>query len=107
MSSLRRMLLPVLAVLLLGTSGCVAAALVGAAGAGAGLGYSQSKNNQTSTSQTSTKTQATTPSVSTAPRSSSVRLAPAPAELVECKLQDGETFAMSAADCKAKGGSVS
>ena len=107
MSSLRRMLLPVLAVLLLGTSGCVAAALVGAAGAGAGLGYSQSKNNQTSTSQTSTKTQATAPSVSTAPRSSSVRLAPAPAELVECKLQDGETFAMSAADCKAKGGSVS
>ena len=107
MSSLRRMLLPVLAVLLLATSGCVAAALVGAAGAGAGLGYSQSKNNQTSTSQTSTKTQATAPSVSTAPRSSSVRLAPAPAELVECKLQDGETFAMSAADCKAKGGSVS
>jgi hypothetical protein len=101
------MLLPVLAALLLGTSGCVAAALVGAAGAGAGLGYSQSKNNQTSTSQTPTKTQATAPSVSTAPRSSSVRLAPAPAELVECKLQDGETFAMSAADCKAKGGSVS
>jgi hypothetical protein len=99
------MLLPVLAVLLLGTSGCVAAALVGAAGAGAGLGYSQSKKNQTSTSQTSTK--ATAPSDSTAPRSSSVRLAPAPAELVECKLQDGETFAMSAADCKAKGGSVS
>jgi hypothetical protein len=98
------MLLPVLAVLLLGTSGCVAAALVGAAGAGAGLGYSQSKKNQTSTSQTSTK--ATAPSDSTAPRSSSVRLAPAPAELVECKLQDGETFAMSAADCKAKGGSV-
>ena len=107
MSSLRRMLLPLLVVLLLGISGCVAAALVGAAGAGAGLGYSQSKNNQTSTSQTSTKTQATAPSVSTAPRSSSVKLAPAPAELVECKLQDGETFAMSAADCKAKGGSVS
>ena len=108
MSSLRRMLLPVLAVLLLATSGCVAAALVGAAGAGAGLGYSQSKNNQTSTkTQATTKTEATAPSDSTAPRSSSVRLAPAPAELVECKLRDGETFAMSAADCKAKGGSVS
>ena len=56
MSSLRRMLLPVLAVLLLGTSGCVAAALVGAAGAGAGVGYSQSKKDQTST-----KTQAPAP----------------------------------------------
>ena len=110
MSSLRRMLLPVLAVLLLGTSGCVAAALVGAAGAGAGLGYSQSKKNQTSVkAEATTKTEATAPSdsTSTAPRSSSVRLAPAPAELVECKLQDGETFAMSAADCKAKGGRVS
>ena len=110
MSSLRRMLLPVLAVLLLGTSGCVAAALVGAAGAGAGLGYSQSKKNQASVkTEATTKTEATAPSdsTSTAPRSSSVRLAPAPAELVECKLRDGETFAMSAADCKAKGGSVS
>jgi len=105
MSSLRRMLLPVLAVLLLGTSGCVAAALVGAAGAGAGLGYSQSKTNQTSVkTEATTRTEATAPSGSTA---RSVRLAPAPAELVECKLQDGETFAMSAADCKAKGGSVS
>ena len=109
MSSLRRMLLPLLVVLLLGTSGCVAAALVGAAGAGAGVGYSQSKKNQTPTNQRSTKTEATARPAPTAPRSSgsSVRLAPAPAELVECKLQDGETFAMSAADCKAKGGSVS
>ena len=108
MSSLRRMLLPVLAVLLLGTSGCVAAALVGAAGAGAGVGYSQSKKSQTSTKmETTAKREATAPSAPTAPRSSNVRLAPAPAELVECKLQDGETFAMSAADCKAKGGSVS
>ena len=102
MSSLRRMLLPVLAVLLLGTSGCVAAALVGAAGAGAGYGYSQSKKNQTPAKNS----EAAKPAPA-APRSSSVRLAPAPAELVECKLQDGETFAMSAADCKAKGGSVS
>ena len=108
MSSLRRMLLPVLVVLLLGTSGCVAAALVGAAGAGAGLGYSQSKKNQTSTkTEATTKTEAKATPAPTAPRSSSVKLAPAPAELVECKLQDGETFAMSAADCKAKGGSVS
>ena len=108
MSSLRRMLLPVLAVLLLATSGCVAAALVGAAGAGAGLGYSQSKKNQTSTkTEATTKMEATATPARTAPRSSSVKLAPAPAELVECKLQDGETFAMSAADCKAKGGSVS
>ncbi|HKF62101.1 MAG TPA: hypothetical protein VKB42_12120 [Dongiaceae bacterium] len=110
MSSLRRMLLPLLVVLLLGTSGCVAAALVGAAGAGAGVGYSQSKKNQTPTNQRSTKTEATARPAPTAPRSSgssSVRLAPAPAALVECKLQDGETFAMSAADCKAKGGSVS
>jgi len=108
MSSLRRMLLPVLVVLLLGTSGCVAAALVGAAGAGAGLGYSQSKKNQTSTkTETTAKTEATATPAPAAPRSSNVRLAPAPAELVECKLQDGETFAMSAADCKAKGGSVS
>ena len=108
MSSLRRMLLPVLVVVLLGTSGCVAAALVGAAGAGAGLGYSQSKKNQTSTkTEATTKTEAKATPAPTAPRSSSVKLAPAPAELVECKLQDGETFAMSAADCKAKGGSVS
>ena len=108
MSSLRRMLLPMLVVLLLGTSGCVAAALVGAAGAGAGLGYSQSKKNQTSTkTEATTKTEAKATPAPTAPRSSSVKLAPAPAELVECKLQDGETFAMSAADCKAKGGSVS
>ena len=108
MSSLRRMLLPMLVVLLLGTSGCVAAALVGAAGAGAGLGYSQSKKNQTSTkTETTAKTEATATPAPAAPRSSNVRLAPAPAELVECKLQDGETFAMSAADCKAKGGSVS
>ena len=108
MSSLRRMLLPLLVVLLLGTSGCVAAALVGAAGAGAGLGYSQSKKNQTSTkTETTAKTEATATPAPAAPRSSNVRLAPAPAELVECKLQDGETFAMSAADCKAKGGSVS
>ena len=108
MSSLRRMLLPVLVVVLLGTSGCVAAALVGAAGAGAGLGYSQSKKNQTSTkTETTAKTEATATPAPAAPRSSNVRLAPAPAELVECKLQDGETFAMSAADCKAKGGSVS
>ena len=108
MSSLRRMLLPVLVVLLLGMSGCVAAALVGAAGAGAGLGYSQSKKNQTSTkTETTAKTEATATPAPAAPRSSNVRLAPAPAELVECKLQDGETFAMSAADCKAKGGSVS
>jgi len=108
MSSLRRMLLPLLVVLLLGMSGCVAAALVGAAGAGAGLGYSQSKKNQTSTkTETTAKTEATATPAPAAPRSSNVRLAPAPAELVECKLQDGETFAMSAADCKAKGGSVS
>jgi hypothetical protein len=97
------MLLPLLAlVLLLGTSGCVAAALVGAAGAGAGYGISQSKKNEKPASQA--ETAKPTPA---APRSSSVRLAPAPAELVQCKLQDGETFAMSAADCKAKGGSVS
>ena len=108
MSSLHRMLLPVLAVLLLGTSGCVAAALVGMAGAGAGLGYSQNQKNQTSPkAEAPPKTEATATPAATAPRSSSVRLAPAPAELVECKLQDGETFAMSAADCKAKGGSVS
>ena len=108
MSSLRRMLLPVLVVLLLGTSGCVAAALVGMAGAGAGLGYSQSKKSQTSTqTHATTRTEATAAAAPAAPRSSNVRLAPAPAELVECKLQDGETFAMSAADCKAKGGSVS
>ena len=108
MASIRRMLLPLLVVLLLGMSGCVAAALVGAAGAGAGLGYSQSKKNQTSTkTETTAKTEATATPAPAAPRSSNVRLAPAPAELVECKLQDGETFAMSAADCKAKGGSVS
>jgi hypothetical protein len=108
MFSLRRMLLPVLAVLLLVTSGCVAAALVGMAGAGAGLGYSQNQKSQTSPkAEAPPKTEATATPAATAPRSSSVRLAPAPAALIECKLQDGETFAMSAVDCKAKGGSVS
>jgi hypothetical protein len=36
-----------------------------------------------------------------------VKLLPAPDEFVDCKLKDGENFAMSAADCTAKGGTAS
>ena len=97
------MLLPVLALALLGTSGCVAAVLVGAAGAGAGIGYTHANAKK---SETAAKTDGTAQPVRTSQRTG-VKLAPAPGEFIECTLSDGQHLAMSAADCKAKGGTVS
>lgn len=101
---MRLMILPVLAIALLGTSGCVAAALVGAAGAGAGFGYTQAKAKK---NETAAKTDGTRQPVRTTQRNDGVKLLPAPGEFIECTLKDGEHLAMSAADCKAKGGTVS
>jgi hypothetical protein len=95
---MHRSLLPVLAVALLGTSGCVAA-VVGAAGAGAGLGYSQAQKTNADAQKDGT-------AKSTA-RAKTVKLQPAPGQFVECTLRDGTKLAMSAADCKAKGGAAS
>jgi len=97
------MLLPVLAVALLGTSGCVAAALVGAAGAGAGFGYTQTKAKN----EAPMRQAGTVQPVRDTQRADDARLLPAPGDFVECTLKDGEHLAMSAADCKAKGGSTS
>ena len=99
MSRMRRALLPMLAVALLGTSGCVAAIV---AGAGAGFGYTQIKK-----SHTPVKQEDTTHSVKGTSRPKGVKLLPAPGEFVDCKLKDGQNFAMSAADCSAKGGTTS
>jgi len=96
---MRRFLLPLLAVALLGTSGCVAA-LVGAAGAGAGLGYSQTQKSKAGTKQAGTAQPGTA-------RTKSVELQPAPGQFVDCQLTDGTKLAMSAADCRARGGSSS
>ena len=104
MFRMRRMLLPVLALALLGTSGCVAVALVGAAGAGAGIGYTHANAKK---SETAAKTDGTAQPVRTSQQSGGVKLAPAPGEFIECTLSDGQHLAMSAADCKAKGGTVS
>jgi hypothetical protein len=101
MSRMRRTLLPVLAVALLGTSGCVAA-IIGAAGAGAGFGYTQTKKSHTPVKQHDP----TQPAKGT-PRPKGVKLLPAPGEFVDCKLKDGEKLAMSAGDCRAKGGTTS
>jgi hypothetical protein len=101
MSRMRRTLLPVLAVALLGTSGCVAA-IIGVAGAGAGFGYTQAKKSHTPVKQDD----ATRPAKGT-PRPEGVKLLPAPGEFVNCKLKDGEKLAMSAGDCRAKGGTTS
>jgi hypothetical protein len=93
---MQRSLLPVLVVALLGTSGCVAA-LLGGAGAGAGLGYTQAQKSHTGTGQ---------PTKGTA-RAKSVELQPAPGQFVDCTLKDGTKLAMSAADCRARGGAAS
>jgi hypothetical protein len=98
---MRRVLLPVLAVALLGTSGCVAA-VVGAAGAGAGLGYTQAKK-----SNKAVKQDAATQPAKGKPQAKSVEPLPAPTQFVDCNLKEGDKLAMSAADCKAKGGSPS
>jgi hypothetical protein len=98
---MRRVLLPLLAVALLGTSGCVAA-VVGAAGAGAGLGYAQAKK-----SNTAAKQDAAAPSAKGKSHPESLKPLPAPGQFVECQLKEGEKLAMSAADCKAKGGAPS
>jgi hypothetical protein len=96
MSRMQRHLLPLLAVALLGTSGCVAA-IVGVAGAGAGLGYTQAQKSNAGKSQPTKG----------APGFKSVALQPAPGQFIECQLKDGEKLAMSAADCRAKGGTTS
>jgi hypothetical protein len=98
---MQRTLLPVLAVALLGTSGCVAA-IVGAAGAGAAFGYTQVKKSDTAVKQDDTKQPA-----KGAPQPNGVELLPAPSQFVDCKLKDGENLAMTAADCRAKGGTTS
>src|SRR5258707_670686 len=101
MSPMQRSLLPVLAIVLFGTSGCIAA-VVGAAGVGAGLGYSQAHKSHAGVQQGS----AAQPTEGT-PRAKSVKLQPAPGQFVDCTLRDGAKLAMSAADCKAKGGAAS
>jgi hypothetical protein len=101
MSGMRRVLLPVLAVALLGTSGCVAA-VVGVAGAGAGLGYSQVKKSNTAVKQDAAMQPGKGKS-----QLKSVEPLPAPTQFVDCNLKEGEKLAMSAADCKAKGGTAS
>jgi hypothetical protein len=98
---MQRSLLPVLAIVLLGTSGCIAA-VVGAAGAGAGLGYTQAQKTNTGVKQDGTAQ----PAKGTA-RAKTVKLQPAPGQFVDCTLRDGAKLAMSAADCKAKGGAAS
>ena len=100
-SGMPRVLLPLLAVVLLGTSGCVAA-IVGAAGAGAGLGYAQTKK-----SSTAAKQDAATQPANGKPQRKSVEPLPAPGQFVDCNLKEGEKLAMSATDCKAKGGTPS
>jgi uncharacterized protein YceK len=101
---MRRMLLLVLAVALLGTSGCVAVALVGAAGAGAGFGYTQAKARK---NDAPTRRAGMVQSARDTERADDAKLLPAPGDFVECTLKNGEHLAMSAADCKAKGGSTS
>ena len=122
-----RILLPVLAIALLGTSGCVAAAIVGAAGAG--YGYTQAKKSGSPVKQhgstqpakttqpgkettqpaneTTQPTNGTTPPTKATTLPKGVKLLPAPGEFVDCRLEDGQHFAMSAADCRAKGGTTS
>jgi hypothetical protein len=100
-SGMRHLLLPALAVALLGTSGCVAA-VVGAAGAGAGIGYTQVKE-----SNAAAKQDAATQPAKSKPRPKAVEALPAPSQFVECNLKEGEKLAMSAADCRAKGGTPS
>jgi hypothetical protein len=95
---MRRVLLPLLAVALLGTSGCVAA-VVGAAGAGAGLGYTQAKKSNAAAKQKAAAQGKSQPA--------SVEPLPAPGQFVDCQLTEGVKLAMSAADCKAKGGTAS
>ena len=108
---MRRILLPLLAVILLGTSGCVAAAIVGAAGAG--YGYTQAKKSSRPVKQPGTTQPAkdTAPAKDTTPAKvappEGIKLLPAPGEFVDCKLEDGGHLAMSAADCRAKGGTTS
>src|SRR5215469_261868 len=92
--------LPVLAVVLLATSGCVAA-LVGVAGAGAGYTYSQVKKNQSPSKQGVTAQPA-----NGAPPPKGVKLLPAPGEFVDCKRKDGLNYAMSADACNAQGGTT-
>jgi len=98
---MQRSLLAVLAVALLGTSGCVAA-LVGAAGAGAGLGYTQAHKSNAGVKQAGTGQ----PTNGTA-RTKTVKLQPAPGQFVDCTLKDGAKLAMSATDCRARGGAAS
>lgn len=104
MFRMRRMLVPALALALLGTSGCVAAALVGMAGAGAGIGYTHANAKK---DETAARTDGAAQPVRTSQTTGGVKLAPAPGEFIECTLSDGQHLAMSAADCKAKGGTVS
>src|SRR5262249_30231248 len=98
---MRHYLIPVLAVVLLATSGCVAA-LVGAAGAGAGYAYSHAKKNQSPSKQSG----APQPASGASPPKGT-KLLPAPGELVDCRLKDGVNYAMSADNCKAQGGTTS
>src|SRR5262249_32427955 len=112
---MRHYLVPVLAVVLLATSGCVAA-LVGAAGAGAGYAYSHAKKNQAPSRQGVTAQPANGASpakgVTAQPASGAsppegTQILPGPGELVDCRLKDGVNYAMSADDCKAQGGTTS
>ena len=114
-----RILLPVLAIALLGTSGCVAAAIVGAAGAGYGYTQANKKSGTPveqhgSTQPAKETTQPATPPANgmTPPAKTpappeGVKLLPAPGEFVDCRLENGQHLAMSAADCRAKGGTTS
>ena len=97
---MKRMLRPVLAVALIGTSGCVAA-IIGAAGVGAGFGYAQMKKGDAQVAKGDTK-----PPAQGTRRPESVGLLPAPGGFVDSKLKDGGIVAMSAADCGAKGGTT-
>jgi hypothetical protein len=97
-SDMPRYSLLVLAVVLLATSGCVAAIV----GAGAGYTYSHLKKNHSPYKQGVTAEPA-----NSAYPPKGVKLLPAPGEFVDCKLKDGLHYAMSADDCKAQGGTTS
>src|ERR1700720_1958971 len=99
MSHMRRTLLPALAVVLLGTSGCVAVMI---ASTGASIWYTQAKKSDTPVKQDDTAQ-----STKGTPPPKGVQLLAAPGEFVNCKLKDGENHAMSAADCRANGGATS
>ena len=101
-------LTPLLAIALLGTSGCVAAA-IGVAGAGAGLAYEQSKASDTqvkkSSQQLGKESGGSKPTQGTR-RPEPLVLSPAPADFVDCKMSNGATVATSSAECGARGGTT-